>query len=170
MVRSSWSKLQCFNWKLKWEEKIMVQPRVLLNGAAEAGDAVPISPYLQSQLKLTMCATICTVTLNRCAICTLVPQCCTFPGKIFLCTPQFCIHWAACCAREWKVVWWLKMCWQQRVSTIVVLTIGRISRPPHHCLEEISSDLMPAQGWILPANQNPGLIWTKTIFGMGQVC
>ena len=57
----------------------MVQPRVLLNGAAEAGDAVPISPYLQSQLKLTTCATICTVTLNICAICSLVPQCCTFP-------------------------------------------------------------------------------------------
>ena len=144
----------------------MVQARVLLNGAAEAGDAVPISPYLQSQLKLTMCATICTVTLNRCAICTLVPQCCTFP---LYATILYSVCSTLCPRVKSSLV--AENVLAERVSTIVLLlTIGRISRPPHHCLEEISSDLMPAQGWILPANQNPGLIWTKTIFGMGQVC
>ena len=130
----------------------MVQPRVLLNGAAEAGDAVPISPYLQSQLKLTMCATICTVTLNRCAICTLVPQCCTFP---LYATILYSLHSMLCPRVKSSLV--AENVLAERVSTIVLLlTIGRISRPPHHhCLEEISSDLMPAQGWILPANQNP---------------
>ena len=42
---------------------MMSQPGLLLNGAAEAGDAVPLSPYHRSQSHPTLsyrCASICT--------------------------------------------------------------------------------------------------------------